>query len=423
MKTIIFSLLLSVLFASCSSFSGHLTRRYRSIEVIEDDSIIKERVDVHAYTIEKDGSYAPKTIFDLSPDAQAALISELAKKEVKTDAFISGLTRDFSSKLSDTTGIMDYSLLETRIVVSIRNKSHQPADRIAKINITLTIDTTKNNSITFLSCNKLTTEYQTLDLGKLHYSNTQSGELAGKSFIAANREGATTIKGEGAGEAKLSANRSFSEEILLKQRMVASNAFITQNTLSLYQESIGGIDLTGNILADITLEIRNSLLNTEKTYSFSELSTQDVSNIKVSEKLIVYPTVENLKVYITFEADFREVSKKHQTISESDDKVKLYHGEVKDANNVVILPIIKPKLWTLTFSELPLRIRNIHTNEEGDLLFHSHDDAKKMVAWLKSKYNEKMNEKIVVGSKYEISISEFEKSMNIECLTVAIYKN
>ncbi len=414
MKRVTFFLLLVCFFSSCSNFSGHLTKRYKSIEVIKNDSIIKNRIDVNAYVIEeKKGERSEsKTIFDLSPDAQAVLISELAKKDTTTDAFISGLTRSLSSKSSDATKIADYSQFETRIVVSIRNKSHMPADRIAKINVTLDIG---NNGIKFLSCDRLITEYQTLDLGKLNYSNTQSGELAGKSLIEAGREDA--IKGEGAGEGKLSASRSFSEEILLKQRMVALNAAITQDKLSLYQEGISGIDLTGNILADITLGVKN--LKVEKIYSFRELVRNGVKNnsgdVKVNEKFVIYPNIiKDLKATITFDADFREVSKKHQTISESDDMVKLYYGTVKDTTNkVVIIPIreMKPNLWKLTDTlstdckkGIPIQIKNTTTLASGDLLFDSSDEAKNFLAWLKLEYDNEKNSNIVVGSNYEVII-------------------
>jgi hypothetical protein len=431
-KVIIFSLSLTVIFSSCN-FSGRLTKRYKSITVTNDNNAIKNKIDVNAYVIEKEKgeSPKPKTIFDLSPKAQAALISELSKKETATDKFISGLTNNLSSKPSNTTEIIDYSQFEKRIVVSIRNKSHMPADRISKINITLDI----GNEVKILSCNKLTTEYQTLDLGKLNYSNTQNAEVTGNASIEAGNE--ATITGDktsekatgkmGVGVAgKLSANRSFSEEVLLKQRMVALNAAISQNKLSLYQEGISGIDLTGNILADVTLGIEN--LKVEKIYSFSELIKNDVvtdaGNIKASEKIIICPNLtQDIKAKISFEADYREVLKKHKTISESDDKVNLYYGTVVNTTEEVIIPQnkIKPKLWKLTFTDialkLPIQIKSPAVVVSGDLLFNSFNEAKEFALWLKSKYDDSKTSLTVTSSKYVVTMpTGFTTIQNIEIL-------
>lgn len=63
-----------------------------------------------------------------------------------------------------------------------------PADRIAKINITIDI----GSEVKMLSCNKLSTEYQTLDLGKLNYTNTQNAEISDNASIEAGNEATVT---------------------------------------------------------------------------------------------------------------------------------------------------------------------------------------------------------------------------------------
>ncbi len=423
-KIIILWLLLTAIISSCS-FSGHLTKRYKSIEIENDTNAIKNKIDVNVYVIEqeKGESPKPKTIFDLSPKAQAALISELSKKDTATDKLISGLTNSLSSKSSNVAEIIDYSQFEKRIVVSIRNKSHMPADRIAKINITLDI----GNEVKMLSCNRLITEYQTLDLGILNYSNSQNAEATGNATIAGDKTSEKATKKMGVGVAgKLSANRSFSEEILLKQRMVALNAAISQNKLSLYQEGISGIDLTGNILADVTLGIED--VKVEKIYSFLELSKNNVMSnavdIKVNEKRFIYPNIKNnIKAKITFEADYREVLKKHETISESDDDVKLYYGTVTNANEEIIIPKskFKPKLWKLSFKDnelkLPIQIKSPAAVGSGDLLFNSYNEAKEFTLWLKSKFDDSQKSINVSKLNYVITMPiGFITIKNIEIL-------
>lgn len=429
-KIIIFTLTNAILISSCN-YSGKLTKRYKSIEIIKDDTFIQDNIEVNAYVIEKEKSDPPKSknIFDLSSKAQAALISEVSKKESTSANFLLTLTNNLSAKNNNPTEIIDYSLFEKRIVISIRNKSHFPADRISKIKITLDI----GSEVKMLSCNKLTTEYQTLDLGKLNYSNSQNTELTGNANIESGSEATVTgdnstgkVTGKaGAGiTGKTSANRSFSEEVFLKQRMVVLNATISKNKLSLYQESISGLDLTGNILADVTLGIED--IKVEKIYSFSELlkneALNEAKNIKVTEKIIIYPNITNdVKATISFESDFRKVFKNDKTISESDDKVKLYYGKATKSDTEIIIPKSKilPKLWKLTFTndsgKLPLQIKSPTAVGSGDLLFNSIFEARDFVFWLKTKYNDSKNT-LTIGSQSYILImpSTFLTIQNIE---------
>jgi hypothetical protein len=430
-KILMTTLSLAILMSSCS-FSGRLTKRYKSIDIIADDTFILKNIGVNAYVIEKE-SDAPKSknIFDLSPKAQAALITELGKKESTTDKFLLGLTNNLSSKSNSSTEIIDYSQFEKRIVISVRNKSHMPADRISKINVSLDID----SEVKMLSCNKLTTEYQTLDLGKLNYSNTQNAELTGNASIEAGSEATATgdkttgkvIGKTGAGlTGKISASRSFSEEVLLKQRMVVLNAAISQNKLSLYQDGVSGLDLTGNILADVTLGIDN--LKVEKVYSISELLKNEVlndaTNIKVNEKIIIYPNItSDVKAIISFEADYRHVIKRHKTISESDDKVKLYYGKVTNSVAEAIIPKskIQPKLWKLTFTndliKLPIQIKSPAAVGSGDLLFNSINEARDFVLWLKTKFDDRQKTITISSQGFILTMpTSFTTIQNIEIL-------
>ncbi len=433
MKKVIFATLLASILVSSCNFSGRLTKRYKTITVTENDVAIGDRIDVNAYVIEKEKSESPKpkTIFDLSPKGQAALITELGKKETATDKFVSGLTNNLSAK-PNPAEIIDYSQFEKRIVVSVRNKSHMPADRIEKIIITLDI----GSEVKILSCNKLTTEYQTLDLGKLNYTNTQNAEISGSAGIEAGNEATlanekitntTTGKTSAGLTGKFSASRSLSEEVLLKQRMVVLNAAISQNKLSLYQEGVGGIDLTGNILADVTLAIED--LKVEKAYAFSELIKNEVlseaASIKVSEKLLICPNITNdVKANVSFEGGYRQVLKRHNTISESDDKVQSYYGKVVNSTAEIIIPKnkIQPKLWKLTFTndafKRPVQITSPTAGGPGDLLFNSLAEARDFALWLKIKYDPAKNPFKIGGQNYIITMPpNFVTIQNIEILS------
>jgi len=417
-KIIILSVALSTVLSGCN-FNGKLTRRYKSMSLISSNDEVKGTVEVNAYTLEKDKP-APttKTIFDLSPKAQAALIAEVAKKETTTDPFIAGLIKSLLAKTPNNSEILDYSQIERKVVVSIRNKGHWPADRISKINVGIDLGTVSEMKL--VSCSRLTTEYQSLDIGKLNYSNTQSGELGAKVTGGVNVEagieqgGVTaaakpSLNGELNG--KLTASRSFAEEVLLKQRMVALNAAIQANKLTLYQEGVSGIDLTGNIIADVKFAVSD--LNVAKVYSFGDIriangAANDADKLKVNEKVIVYPNLtSDVSATLSFEADYRHVTKGDKTISEADDKVQIFYGEHTDTNPTILIPKeqLVPKLYVLSFSDvkgkMPIQIKSPIGSGFGDMVFNSISDAKDFANWLREKYTSTLK---IGAEKYELEM-------------------
>lgn len=374
-------LIISLTFAlfSCSS-SSNLTQRYKSISVIEDKEMIDKNIEVNAYVLEKENNESSsKSIFNLSPEAQAAFIVELGKKESSTDKFFSGLQNNLSSTNLE---IIDYSKFDKRIVFSIRNNSHFPADRIARINITTGI----GNELKIVSCNKLITDYQSLDLANLNTIEAQDNA----------------------------------------SKPVLMNAVISQNKLSIYQESKSSVDLAGIVLADVTLEARD--LKIERIYAFGNLtknnSFTNPADILVNEKLIIYPNInKDIRAEITFEADFRQVKKGDKTISEADDVVKLYHGSVTKSVKEVIIPKTKlqPKFWKLTFNtdiyEMPILIKSPDMEDYINLVFNSFNEARDFANWLKAKFDDEKNEIVVGNLKYNIQMPDkFTSIKNIEVL-------
>lgn len=435
----IFNILLFfiILLVTGCSTNGHLTRRYKSLKMIEIPSIEKF-VKVDAYAIEKERESAPskKSIFDLSPQAQKELIKQIGINETESEKIINALSKSLSALLASTIEILDYTKFEKRIVVTIKNLSHFPGDRISKINVRLKLD----DKLRLLSCNRLTTEWQTLDLGKLNYSNTISGEISGNLGFGSNlvnsntnslggEETSTLINGTNVSNTgsslikdsygitasnsntgtnsqglngKLSGSRSFAEEVMLRRRIVSLNASISENTLDLFQESISGIDLTGNILADIVFDgnSSNQDVAVEKVFSFSNLSdvnkkSNDADKIKVREFIAKYIDFrEDLKATIEFDADLRHVQKGDQTISESDDIVDLYYGTFKSMPTTPKVTIIRrdqlnPKFYVLQIndnSKLPVEIVS-PTGTISTLKFSSVTDAKEFNLWLKEKFS------------------------------------
>lgn len=406
-----------MVFVSCN-FTGKLTKRYYDINIKQDDAYIQSNIGVDAYILQKENADPPKpkTIFDLSEKGQQELIRQAGNNEPANDKLMASLASSLSAKSASSVDLIDYTKSEKRVLVSIRNLSHWPADRISKITINLKIN---NADFRLLSCNRLQTETQTLDLAKLNYSNTNSvelnasstagvsattggtgsiekttsdtdGNLTTGSDISKSRTNTNTINGATGLSGKFNAARSFAEEVLLKQKIVTLNATISKNTLSLYQEGISGIDLSGNILADIVFDSPDNI-KVVSSYSFSEVKPANLPDkLVVKEVLVKFFNYENPVIAdLTYSADFRHVTKRHSTITESDDIVELYYGNnIRTPQKVTLVAKdqLKPKMWVLVDKRdaalKPLQIFNPANNGKGELILTSVADAKDFLTWV-----------------------------------------
>ncbi|MEM6831566.1 MAG: hypothetical protein AAF551_13735, partial [Bacteroidota bacterium] len=126
-----FSFLFIILISSCIS-NGRLTKRHKSLTSTEDKKAIKKFVEVNVYALDKPGppSTSPKSILDLDAKGQAALILEIGRKTETSKELLVGLQESISKSSSKKLDIIDYTKLNKRIVVSTRNLSHSPGDRV-----------------------------------------------------------------------------------------------------------------------------------------------------------------------------------------------------------------------------------------------------------------------------------------------------
>ncbi len=434
-KTItIFTLLL---LASCGS--GHLTKRYKSIKVIKNDKVIEDSIYVGVYFLKEKSTpkIASKTIFDLSPKGQQAYIKEIGKKEKTSDTILQKISASLSSKKKTKTVLIDRTIINKQAVLSVANRSQMPANRISKINITLDF----GNNVRILSCNKISTVFETLDLGKLNYSNTNSASISGnsnttnllenstlKSFDELNSNTKKKSSSNGAGiSGTVTASQTFSEEVILRQRRVALNAVIANNKLSLYQDGIVGIDLTGNLIADITF-ITNDTRSVD-FFVFNSLYDKvtkkliDPKQLKFSEITEVLPYLKNnIEATISYQAAFRHVVSGHSTISESDDKIKLFNGNVTNTSKQLLIDkkdFNITKHYKLTFKninpKLPIKISGSLINK--DLVFNSYEKAKNFSNWLLNKFNVKNKSLKIDNNKFSIDMPKgFNDINNIEIL-------
>ena len=420
------------LMLSCN-FTGKLTKRYKSAEPDTQGCKINEYVSVDVSLIDKDPTTAPavKALYDLSPKGQAAFINAVNAKETTSVAMISQLKSDLAVPADKTLPeIIDFTRMSKRIQVAVgKVPLVDEGARIEKISIKIVIN---DSNLRIRSCNRIVTEYQNVDLGKISYTNSNGFEATGSlgiggSFSNTNSEGdkntsaqkngdntlgserttnngvtntGTVSKGIGA---KFNASRSMSEEVQLKQRLVALNASIKteDNSLNLFQEGVSGIDLTGNIIADVIFEYINDVA-VEKVYFFDKPflpngSANSQSNIEIRENYTQTINLTNdITATITFKAVYRRIKKGDKTISESDDAIQLINGKTEDCKTntaTVLIPksSMRPNTWQFMYkvnnsTMLPLSICN-GANMCGEIVFYNYKNALEFLRWLKTGVN------------------------------------
>lgn len=413
-----------LMMAGCTN-SGKLTKRYRSVAYMEDHNKISYFISASVFINEKDKepSAKPRVILDaLSPQGQKALVMALDGKESATDTFLTALTSSFASK-QEAIEILDYTKFEKRINISVENLSHAFGNRIARFKGKLKF----SSNVKIVSCDRLVTQYQTIELGKLNYSNssgfegsasagigysaelgntggssgknTSSSESSSDNLVAtggnesawtSGSSNTITSNGNIGASAKYTGSRSFAEEVMLRQRIVALGASIDipNNTLNLYQESISGIDLTGTTFADVAFSTDDVAVR--KVFSFTNLVKPDgtivtPNSIKVKQSRILYHNLtSDVTATFSYSGDYRSIVKGAKTISESDDKIELYYGDVA-AQTITLLrkEQLRPKMWVITAGagrSLPVTIGG--TMGYTELVFTSYTDASGFLYWL-----------------------------------------
>lgn len=366
----------SFILASCG-YSKNLTGRYKEATA-QPIATFKDSVKVKGYVLNPEPSApaAPFRPVNLATDAQVRLIRELGDDMNDPEKMIKLLGTPIIAKEDNSPAIIKKYSYSKRIVLSVRNKSPFPENRISKLEIDLT---EPNNKIVFTGCNKIVTEYQTVDQGKLTFKNTVTGEISAstetgpsssieRNFneVSSNGKGGfdtATVKSvrnaaakAGAG-GKLGFARELYEEAAVKQRYVSLSASVNSNEVSMYQESISGIDLSGNIIADVEFEIPEDKRITEKFYQFETKDNAGAFLLKdkVKMKTIyeVYPDVatraNDITLNLTYNGVFRKIIKGGKTQIEGDDIVNFQTGTHTEPNAVMLVSRYEmtPKKWYL----------------------------------------------------------------------------
>ncbi len=394
-------------YSSCKS-GKEITYRYDT--KTEDPNYVQMNtlVDVDANVQDVPSAVPSPTPspINLDPKALSTLIKSLSGKTTP-DSLIYYLSVPLKSKSAASPFLTTKLSYSKRLNISVRDLGLSDADRISKLSLTLTEPT---NTIRFTGCDKIVTQYQTIDLADLSFKNTSSGEVnAGAGFGSSLSKSKSSARRDSNGDStttnntigltptvNVSGKLGFSNELdgtaSLQKRYVSLSGNFKDNTVSFYQESTTGINLTGTIVSDVSFEFDINNSTTYIFYGFDNLFDSHSAlvapaAVKVSRQALTVPNIDPNSVYrldLAYTAVYRHVTDKDKHIVEGFHNVVLRKGNVNKTANAILIRArdILPKVWTLFDPSNNTTVTVGIAGLNGNIYFDSYESAFNLLRWL-----------------------------------------
>jgi len=369
------------LFVNCNSTK--FTKRYKSIEYKTSNSS-KDYVKIEGFSIDINKISSNKTIFDLSDRGQKEIINQTSEKTKSNKELYSQLSKKFVETPKKKNEIIN-TKFKKRLVISAQNlKNENGADRIESYDVEVTIPKRNRDKLKFAYWDKIVTEYQEIDIGKITYSKTGSFSVSPDITMSG------TIKGNIPLNA--STSKTIGEEVNLKKKFASISGSISDTSLTVFRNSSPLEDINGNTLVELTLTVENKA---EKLYyEFDTLFKKNKPNIKVDEIKVrrvnyQFPNIspKDSEVELTYKFKFREVVKGAKTFTESDDKIRLVSGVNRQKILVQLLDEedLKKNSWLLKVGKQTLTLKSNSPMPET-IRFDSYAKADVFLRWLTITY-------------------------------------
>ena len=384
-----------IIMGICIAYSCTTLKRYSSAEQSGTENSLAS-IDLFGFRLSAaQPENGNKTLWDLSADAQSQFIKILNTRYPDNDKFLEALSYKY---MTDEKPLFPESYInkDLRMIFSIsrlRNSGKKdnrsgpvlsPADRIEYLKITLCIP--DNQGVRFTGWNMFTTEYGTIDIADVSFSRNIEIEASGLQTLERKASGSELSAG-----GKSSASRREDQEI--KYRYLKLNGRINSNSVEMEEEGTRETDLTGNIMADVSMEFdRFPEIITDfdcLTDSSGKYNATDRIGLHYSEVLV--PAMEKIKdtLYADLNMDyiFRNVIKGQKTFPEWDDRVRYYSGSVSKRVPLFTAVNYVPDFYCIglekDFSGRSILRMSAPEKKDYALIFRSDRQAADFLEWLR----------------------------------------
>ena len=322
---------------------------------------------------------ANKNLWDLSASAQAELIQILNERYPENEQFMGALGNEYLTARSVPS--LDLTYKELRMVFTISKQRNyenlnqtsslfSQADRIEYLKFGLELP--EGSKLRFKEWNRYSTEYGEVDIADVSFSTSLNLEADG------------VIKGSDAG-GKGTFSREEKQEV--KTRYLKLNGSISDRAITMEAEGTREIDLTGNVIADITLEFEGfpervvvPVFSGDPDMIGEALSFRFADVLVPRMEEVADPLMATLKM----EYVYRHVQSGSNTFAEWDDQVEYYTGRVEKQVSLFHKEDYLPGFYCLTDQQDNKEILKYRQGKDREYLlqFSTYKDAFRVLEWL-----------------------------------------
>ena len=403
-----------ILTSSCTTL-----KRYNSVEQSATDNDLAG-IDLFGFRLsESKPENGNKSLWDLSADAQSQFIKILNNRYPDNDKFLEAMSFEYlkaDAQLLPENFVnkdlrMIFSVSKQRDYGNKNNPSRlelSPADRIEYVKITLRIP--DDSGVRFTGWNIFTTEYGSVDIADVSFS--RSFEIDASGLLSGDNKGSGE---EVAASGKSTTSTKEDQEI--KYRYLKLNGRIYNYEIEMEEEGTREIDLTGNIMADVSLQFDKfpELITDLIGLKDSAGRYNEPDNIVIRHSEAFIPRMENVKdtVYADLRMDyvFRNVVRGQKTFPEWDDRVKFYKGSVSKTIPLFTSGDYVPDFYCIGTDRDPGGRTTIKMSapfrNEYSLIFRTYKDAYAFFDWLADYFSrsENRNNPVIIGG-YRLKYGE-----------------
>jgi hypothetical protein len=303
----------------------NLMRRYDGATApIQLDDGACTHASAAAFVLSPIDESKPTRLANLDGRGQAALIEALRGYATKPDEFIALTGRALVSSPSGDTWA-DRTRFKRRIVFQLDTRPARvggDANRIdeARTVLALPKDPGGNpNRAVFVDWSRIETRYETIERGRV--------KTAQESTLTASLEASGATAGIPATAGLEGARRDgMEEEVQFRDLVPRATPVLIASESGVQQRGAIGIDLTGNVTAEIELrmlgEMRRAVLLIPGLFAGG--IAKQPNAVEIDFKVGRYaPSAEPLRANLHTSYVLREVLKNHETLQESDDRIRI----------------------------------------------------------------------------------------------------
>ena len=373
-------ILLLLFVSACTSVKRFKSATYKS----QDNTLVD--MDLFGSRLTMEGTESSdRNLWELSASAQTQLIQILNERYPDNGQFIRSLNNEYLT--NEDVASLDLTVKKLRMVFTISKKrdykilNHasgrfSPADRIEYLKFSLEIPEKYN--LQFKEWNRYATEYGEIEIADVSFSRSFDLDV----------DGSWDTKSD-VGE-KSSLSRSEAQEV--RSRYLKLNGSISDHKIGVEEEGTREIDLTGNVIADVSLEFKGFPERLTIPLYTGE-SRDGTGGATVAALRFVDVLVPRMKdapdtIHAVLQLDYiyRHVQSGWKTYQEWDDQVEYYSGTVKKEIALFTKRDYIPNFYgigTEIDGKTMMKVRR-GTGTDYPLQFKDYPDASRFLEWLRS---------------------------------------